>query len=132
MTPHRLLLILALIVGISGCERFQRERATPSELIGIWATDDDPRYVGRTFEFRDSSVIFKTGDGFMDFTIHPIRDVTSTHMGNSVDYVIEYAVAESGDYIFSFTYFPLDGGSIRFTNQPEMTWTRVPPESARN
>lgn len=128
--PRRTLLLLIALVGMSSCEGVQRQRATPRELIGVWESDDI-RYLGRTFEFRDSSVIFTTGDNYWDFTAHPILDVTSNTTGNSVEYLIKYGTMDGGELRFSFTFFPLDGGYIRFTNQPLMTWTRVPSDSGQ-
>lgn len=114
-------LLLAAALAISGCNVLVEDVTVPRELIGVWGTTY-PKYMDRTFEFTEGAVIFQTGNGPFDFTAHPIHEISVEQVMNRTDYEIEYGTIEAGSYVFAFSYFPRDGGLIRFANQSQMTW----------
>ena len=117
-------LLLAAALAISGCNVLVEDVTVPRELIGVWGTTY-PTYSDRTFEFTEKVVIFQTGDGPFDFTAHPIQEISVEQVLNRTDYEIEYGTIEAGSFVFNISYFPQDGGLIRFTNQPLMTWKQT-------
>ena len=101
----------------------QKEFTVPEELIGVWVTDD-PKYVDHPFEIKKETLIFEQGLGYLDFDVFPIVDLEKKDANGSILYVIHYVLPAGKKFEFSFYYTPIEGGVIRFKNQPEMKWTK--------
>ena len=101
----------------------QRRFTVPEELIGIWVTKD-PRYLNTPFEIKKNTVIFEQGLGYLDFDVYPVADVKKTESEGQTLYIVYYTLPSGKIFEFSFYYSGINGGEIRFKNQPEMVWTK--------
>ena len=121
----RALVIACVALGIvAGCEDDSVLEEVPTEFFGVWRTQD-PRYVNRRLEIGDDQVIFQTGEGVIDFTVHSIERTTAIPDEIGMLYTIEYNV-EGDDLTFAF-YYDDSSGILTFKNQREMEWRREAP-----
>ena len=119
----RVFAVACVTLGVvAGCEQDAELEVIPAELIGTWRTQD-PRYVTRSFEISDDKVIFRTGEGVIDFTVHTIGRTTAESDEIGLLYTLEYNV-DGDEQTFGF-YFDAPSGVLTFRNQPEMEWRRV-------
>jgi hypothetical protein len=118
-----------LFLGGGGCDSGPSlaDRTTPQEIRGLWSADQES-YAGRNLEIFENGLVFHTGDGDLDFTVHMIRSLASQPAGEGTGtaFEIEYLVEETV-FTFSFTYKP-EEDAIFFKNQPQLRWTRVESE----
>lgn len=110
------------LVAVAGCEDEAEIEVFPTELVGTWRTQD-PRYATRFFEISDDQVLFQTGEGVIDFTVHTIQRATAVRDEIGLLYTIEYDV-DGDDQTFGF-YFDPQSGVLKLRNQPAMEWRRV-------
>ncbi len=100
-----------------------RSQPIPDALIGVWTTDA-PTYAGRPFEIDRQTILFRMGDGPYDYSIHPIRRVTSAAEGRTTHYLVEY-VHHGKPFEFAFDYQPGSEATIRLDNQHDYVWTKT-------
>ena len=112
-------IIAAVMVFMAGCGE-KRIKTTPEELLGVWKTSART-YADRFMEFRLEQVVFGTGGQtsvtykLAGFT----RKVEADHTG----YTVYYENEDGLEYSMDISYYPQDGGIIRFVNQ-DLTWRR--------
>jgi hypothetical protein len=107
--------------AVVGCEEDAALEVLPTELVGTWRTQD-PRYAVRFFEIKDDQILFQTGEGVIDFTVHSIRRATAVSDDIGLLYTFEYDV-DGDEQTFGFDY-DAPSGVLTFRNQPEMEWRR--------
>lgn len=99
--------------------------ALPFPLRGEWTTTN-PGYSDRRFSITSSQLTFKIGLDADSVTVHPIRHVTQTAVGeDTTNFVVEYEV-EGALATWAFEYVQRPKPVIRFHNQKEIVWTQVP------
>ena len=120
----------ALFLGGGACDQGPSlaSRITPPEIRGVWSADDTA-YAGREMEILESQLVFHTGDGDLDFTVHAIHSISSEPLdeGSGTAFEIEYVVDVDAIFTFSFTFLP-EEGAIFFKNEPHRRWTRAVSE----
>ena len=110
------------LVALAGCEDDAELEVVPAELVGTWRTED-PRYVTRFFEIKEDQVLFQTGEGVIDFTVHTITGATAVSDEIGLLYTFEYNVG-GDDQTFGF-YYDGPSGVVTLRSQPGMEWRRV-------
>jgi len=100
----------------------QKNYRLPEELAGEWKSSD-PRYADRSFELSQGYVSLATGDGTAVSGF--IQEVTVSQDGVGTLYTITYKHDE-GVNEMSLYYESSHGEKIRFKNQPNIVWTKVP------
>ena len=119
----RVFAVACVTLGVvAGCEQDAELEVLPTELVGTWRTED-PRYATRFFEIKDDQVLFQTGEGVIDFTVHSIRRVTAVSDEIGLLYTLEYNV-DGEEQTFGF-YYDAPSGVVTFRNQRGMEWRRV-------
>jgi len=101
-----------------------RSQPIPDALIGVWTTNA-PAYAGRPFEIDRQTILFRMGDGPYDYSIHPIRRVTSEVEGQTTHYRVEY-VHHGKPFEFAFNYLQGSEAAIRLDNQRDFVWKKTP------
>ena len=121
----RVFAVACVTLGVvAGCEQEAalEVEVLPAELVGTWRTED-PRYATRFFEIKDDQVLFQTGEGVIDFTVHTIRRTTAVSDEIGLLYTFEYTV-EGDEQTFGF-YYDAPSGVVTLRNQPQMEWRRA-------
>ncbi len=95
----------------------------PETLIGVWESDA-PAYAGRPFEIEARTLLFRTGDGPYEYSIHPIRRVMSEEDGPNMRYQVVY-VNHGKPFEFVFTYVPGPDATIRLEHQSDQVWKKT-------
>jgi hypothetical protein len=125
--PWGRVLIIAAAVVVMGVAAFRLmpppTEDIPEALIGVWESDA-PAYAGRPFEIEERTVLFRTGDGPYEYSIHPIRRVVSQADGPNTRYQVEY-VNHGKPYEFVFTYVPGPEAAIRLEHQGDLVWKKT-------
>lgn len=98
----------------------------PLILHGEWQTNY-PAYQDRRFTLAESQITFRIGSDKDSVTVHQIRGVVETALGENVKrFVVNYDVeGEVANWKFQYVWngtAPL----IRFDNQTDIVWTPVP------
>jgi hypothetical protein len=96
---------------------------TPRVLYGAWTTTA-PKYVDRGFEIWAATVVFRTGPGANDFTIHALQGVDVAERGDSALYTLHFLTRGEPDAL-SLYYAPGPPARIRLTGQPDIVWSRA-------
>ena len=122
MKSRSTIIAFAILIVFFGAQ-CQKEFTVPEELIGVWVTDD-PKYADHPFEIKKETLIFEQGLGYFDFDVYPIVDLEKTDADGDILYIIYYLIPAGHKFEFSFIYAPIEGGEIKFKNQPEMKWTK--------
>jgi hypothetical protein len=95
----------------------------PDALVGVWRTSA-PSHAARPFEIDKRTLLFRTGDGPYDYSIHPIRRVEAVEDGSSTRYLVEYANSgESFEFAFSYTASPEE--VIHLGHQTDLVWKKA-------
>jgi len=122
----RVLIIAAAVVAM-GVAAFRLmpppTEDIPEALIGVWESDA-PAYAGRPFEIEERTLLFRTGDGPYEYSIHPIRRVLSEEDGMHTRYLVEY-VNRGKPFEFVFTYAPGPEATIRLAHQGDHVWKKA-------
>ena len=124
MKWRQAVIAIAILASLSSCKAAHEPVVVPSELIGVWKTDD-PEYSDRYFELtRDRITLAK---GKADKDSYPIEKLEKRPDSRGALYLLTYKnpVEDVVDTL-SFEYEPRDGGAIRFKNQRNMAWKRDP------
>jgi len=120
-------LIIAAAVAAMGIAAFKLmpppTEDIPDALIGVWESDA-PAYAGRPFEIEERTLLFRTGEGPYEYSIHPIRRVLSEADGSNTRYHVEY-VNHGKPFEFVFTYMPGPAPSIRLEHQRDLVWKKT-------
>ena len=122
MKSRSTIIAFAILILFNGVQ-CQKEFTVPGELIGVWVTDD-PKYADHPFEIKKETLIFEQGQGYLDFDVFPIVALEKSDADGDTLYTIHYLLPAGKKFEFSFYYASVDGGVIRFKNQPEMKWTK--------
>ncbi len=112
-------IIAAVMVLMAGCGQ-RRIKTTPEELLGVWKTTAET-YADRFMEFRLEHVVFGTGgETSVTYELNGlVADVEADH----TNYTVYYLNEEGLEYSMDISYYPQNGGIIRFVNQ-DLTWRR--------
>jgi hypothetical protein len=108
-----------------GCQS-RKATIVPDELVGVWKTLN-AHYADRSFEITNTSIIFSTGDGQIDF--YPIAAAEQAREGEALLYTILYLNEARHEYRFTFYFEPSNGGVIRWKNKPDIEWAKARPSS---
>ncbi len=92
----------------------------PEEVRGVWVTDE-PRYADRAFQLDADMVIFDTGESL---AVHPLQAIDTTRSAEGTLLELRYR-SEGLLYAFDLFYRTDTETTIRFKNQPEITWRRT-------
>jgi len=95
----------------------------PEALIGVWESDA-AAYAGRPFEIEERTLLFRTGEGPYEYSIHPIRRVVSEEDGSNMRYQVVY-VNHGKPFEFIFTYVPGPEATIRLAHQSDQVWKKT-------
>ena len=101
------------------------ETRLPDNAIGVWYTTN-PTYADRMFEIRNDALVFRTGPGTMNFTVHAIKKIRKQNLLNATLYVVDY-VSNENLYEFRFIYTESPQPTIRFQNQRDFLWLKREP-----
>jgi hypothetical protein len=113
-------IIPLLLILVSHCGNGE---ITPDDIIGVWKTSEST-YADRSFEITKERLTIGIGGGkFESYFIKKISLVKSPQDKSSL-YTINYEDDEGGEYIFSFYYYPVNGGIIRLKNQKQIEWKK--------
>ena len=113
-------IICAVIVSTAGCGE-RRIKTTPEELIGVWKTSATT-YADRFMEFRPEQIVLGTG-GQTSVT-YELRGLVRKVEADHTDYTVYYENEDGQEYWWEMSFYPREGGIIRFKNQP-LTWKRA-------
>ena len=120
-------LIVAAAIAAMGIAAFKlmppATENIPAALIGVWESDA-PAYAGRPFEIEERTLLFRTGEGPYEYSIHPIRRVLSEADGPNTRYHVEY-VNHGKPFEFVFTYVPGPEATIRLEHQSDQAWKKT-------
>ena len=125
MTPRRLSVLVTVLMLLLGCQS-RKPSAVPDELVGVWKTLN-AQYADRSFEITQTSIIFSTGDGQIDF--YPIAAAEQVREGEALLYTILYLNEARQEYRFTFYFEPSNGGVIRWKNKRDIEWAKARPSS---
>lgn len=121
-TCRRAIIAIAVFASLSSCKAAQEPVVVPSDLIGVWKTDD-PRYVDRHFELMVDSIILSMGEAGGDS--HPIQKFEKRQDVRGTSYFLTYKnLGEGVEDTLSFDYEMGAGGAIRFKNQRNIVWKK--------
>ena len=112
-------IIAAVLVLLAGCGE-RRIKTTPEELLGVWKTTAQS-YADRFMEFRLEQIVFGTG-GQTSVT-YDLAGLARNVEADHTDYTVYYENEDGLEYSMDITYYPQDGGIIRFVNQ-NLTWRK--------
>ena len=122
----RLLLLVAAMVAIGAAAIEFRPRDSgeiPDALVGVWRTTA-PSHARHPFEIDKRTLLFRTGDGPYDYSIHPIRRVEAVRDGASTRYRVEYA-NNGKSFEFAFSYSASPEEVIHLANQEDLVWKKA-------
>jgi len=125
MTPRRLSVLVTVLMLLLGCQS-RKATIVPDELVGVWKTLN-AQYADRSFEITNTSIIFSTGAGQIDF--YPIAAAEQVREGEALLYTILYLNEARQEYRFTFYFEPSNGGVIRWKNKPDIEWAKARPSS---
>ena len=125
MTPRRLSVLVTVLMLLLGCQS-RKATIVPDELVGVWKTLN-AQYADRSFEITQTSIIFSTGDGQIDF--YPIAAAEQVREGEALLYTILYLNEARQEYRFTFYFEPSNGGVIRWKNKRDIEWAKARPSS---
>jgi hypothetical protein len=95
----------------------------PTEVSGTWSTDDG-KYKGRNFWINPEAVAFQNGKTADDFSIHPIKKVSSHQVADTLFLAIDYE-QEGKAITLSLAYRDIPSPEIRLVNQPAIRWLKT-------
>ena len=102
-----------------------KETVFPSELIGLWHTDDQ-RYVDRYFSINESSIIIGQGEDRQ--ALYYIDNVEKENIGEYTLFKLKCTDEENNDdYFFQIQYKAADGG-VNFVNINNVIWAKAKKE----
>ncbi len=119
------MLVLATVAITAAAIEFRPRGSEeiPDTLVGVWRTSA-PSHATRPFEIDKRTLLFRTGDGPYDYSIHPIRRVEAVQHGASTHYRVEYAnTGKSFEFAFSYTASPEE--VIHRANQTDLVWKKA-------
>lgn len=102
-----------------------RHDPLPPGAAGRWVTQE-ARYADRGFELGVGEIAFETGTGPQGAVRHPIRSTEVREDRARTIVTIKYLVDEE-PMTFAFSFAPGASPTIRFKNQPEITWVKDTP-----
>lgn len=114
--------VAAVAIAWSAYERFGGA-PLPEAVSGTWTTQDG-KYKGRNFWINGESVAFQTGESTNNFTIYPIRKVTTREASDTLVVAVDYET-EGQRATLTLSYLGAPAPEIRLVNQPSIRWTRV-------
>jgi hypothetical protein len=116
---------IAILTVLLGCRASKEPVVVPSELHGIWKTEDS-RYEGRSFELRADTIILALGEEGKES--YPIETLEKRQELRGTLYVLTYRnLIEGFSDSLLFYFEPREGGLIRFKNQMEIEWKKEGP-----
>lgn len=97
----------------------------PSEILGKWHTSSAPRYYNFTIEITKDHIVFHNGPNIRD--VHSISRITSVQEDGKRLHKL-YFKNSKGEKSHLFLYFLKEQEEpvLRFKNQENIKWTRVP------
>lgn len=120
--PAGLLALSACLAALTACGHRSDLEAIPQELQGYWATDDT-RYVNRAFRLDGERVVFFTGGG--TFTVQRLVSIDTANQGDETLFELRYRSPNADLYYFDFLFQDAPEPTIRFKNQPSITWRKT-------
>jgi hypothetical protein len=118
-----LVLSVALLLGIKFTSG-RTQGVLPAPLRMQWTTDA-ATHKNREFTIAASELTFRTGARADSFTVHPIRHVTQSALGeDTTNFAVEYE-SEGGLILWEFQYSSKPKPAIRFKNQKDLVWRPV-------
>ena len=115
--------VTLLAVGALGWNYWVGSVPLPSAVAGTWTTSDG-RYKGRNFWINQSSVAFQNGTGVDQFSVHPIRRISSRTRADTTFLSVEYE-QEGKPITLSLAFRPSPVPEVRMVNQPTIRWYRA-------
>ena len=114
-----LVLMLSLCLACHG----KRSLTLPSELSGVWATDD-PRYRGRLLELWPTFIIIITGPE-NPVSVQWVDKVETQPRGDEAAFTV-YSTdySQRQDYQMVLRFSSANGGELRCGNEPQV-WRRL-------
>jgi hypothetical protein len=97
--------------------------SNPRVLLGTWRTTA-AKYRDRSLEVWPTTLIFQTGPGENDFTVHQVENVNVAVRGDSTLYTLHFLNQGNPDAL-SLYYAAGPPARIRLQGQPDIVWTRV-------
>jgi hypothetical protein len=94
----------------------------PDLLIGTWQTST-AAHAGSTMEITKHHVVFASTRG-ADVRCRIVRFKTFLERSQTV-YQVSYQDPYKNEYQLYLLYDPIDGGTVKLKNQPELVWKRV-------
>ncbi len=115
-------LLLALALLFLGCDS-KRAATLPSDLVGTWRTNH-PKYQGLYFQLEKDRLAYSTASGSVEnYEISKYEKLESGRKSKRSSHVV-YARRDGQELKLALEYEPIDGGILRFKNQPQIPWTR--------
>jgi len=113
-----------LIIVFSGYS-CKKKIVVPYELLGVWKTAD-PKYEGCYFEIKEDQVVIKTIEGAVNTnTITGVKKDKKLSSEERIYYIISYLTPDKVEDALNIYYYPKEeGGTLRFTSQEKIAWTR--------
>ena len=106
---------VAILLMCAGCNTAK----LPDELIGIWRTDA-PGYKDKFMKCDPKFVVLGVGDAKV--VPRRVTEIKKEYENNETLYTLKTDEKDEGEYTFAFYYSPVEGGTIRFKNQPQLIW----------
>jgi hypothetical protein len=98
--------------------------SNPRLLLGTWKTTT-AKYRDRSFEIWPTTLVFQTGPGENDFTVHQVDKVDVSVRGDSTLYTLHFLNQGVPDAI-SLYYAAGPPARVHLQGQPNIVWSRVP------
>jgi len=113
-----------LVIAVAGYTAYQQlaGEPLPSSVVGTWSTSDG-RYAGRSFWLNPTAVAFQNGTSTNDFSVHPIKKVTTKLAADTLKLTIDYEI-EGKASTLNLAYRAA-GREMRMVNQPRILWRRT-------
>jgi len=113
-----------LIIIFSGYS-CKKKTVVPGELLGVWKTTD-PKYEGCYFEIKEDQVVIKTIEGTVNVNaITGVKKDKKLSSEERIYYIISYLTPDKVEDALNIYYYPKEeGGTLRFTSQEKIAWTR--------
>jgi hypothetical protein len=126
MLTHKLpLLCLGVLLVISASCR-QGNDSVPDHLIGTWQTST-ATHAGSTIEITKHLLVFSSVRGG-DVRARIIAFKSVLDRSQTV-YQLSYQDQYKNEYQLHLLYDPVDGGTVRLKNQPQIIWKHMGAQS---
>ncbi len=122
MRACRYIGVILLCMASVACLGCTGQKTSPSEIIGVWATDHAD-HEGESMEFTSSRLIMSSSEDVYENSIVEIKS-SKGHLYNTTLYTIRFLDSDGVENLLNVIYSPEDGGTLRLKALQDVLWSR--------